>query len=70
MNKYKMYEMNKYVSLRLRVQNAVPAQPLCWKVGNISGSTELFALYFDYGLKLHKLLNHTLVMLQKWLEIH
>ena len=22
------------------------------------------------GLKLHKLLNHTLVMLQKWLEIH
>ena len=24
----------------------------------------------DYGLKLHKLLNHTLVMLQKWLEIH
>ena len=24
----------------------------------------------DYGLKLHKLSNHTLVMLQKWLEIH
>ena len=24
----------------------------------------------DYGLKLHKLLNHTLVMIQKWLEIH
>ena len=24
----------------------------------------------DCGLKLHKLLNHTLVMLQKWLEIH
>ena len=24
----------------------------------------------DYGLKLHKLLIHTLVMLQKWLEIH
>ena len=23
-----------------------------------------------YGLKLHKLSNHTLVMLQKWLEIH
>ena len=33
-----------YVSLRLCVQNAVAAQPLCWKVGNISGSTELFAL--------------------------
>ena len=24
----------------------------------------------DYGLKLHKRSNHTLVMLQKWLEIH
>ena len=24
----------------------------------------------DYGLKLHKLSNNTLVMLQKWLEIH
>ena len=24
----------------------------------------------DYGLKLHNLLNHALVMLQKWLEIH
>ena len=24
----------------------------------------------DYGLKLHKLSNHTLVMLQKWLEIY
>ena len=24
----------------------------------------------DCGLKLHKLSNHTLVMLQKWLEIH
>ena len=24
----------------------------------------------DYGLKLHKLSIHTLVMLQKWIEIH
>ena len=24
----------------------------------------------DYGLKLHKILNHILGMLQKWLEIH
>ena len=24
----------------------------------------------DYGLKLHKLSIHTLIMLQKWLEIH
>ena len=24
----------------------------------------------DYGLKLHKLSNYTLVMLQEWLEIH
>ena len=27
-----------------RVQNAVPAQPCVGKLGNISGSTELFAL--------------------------
>ena len=33
-----------YVSLHLRMQNAVPRSTLCWKVGNISGSTELFAL--------------------------
>ena len=37
---------------------------LCWIIGNISGSTELF------GLKLPKLSIHTLVMLQKGLEIH
>ena len=24
----------------------------------------------DYGLELHNILIHTLVMLQKWLEIH
>ena len=29
-----------------------------------------YIIILDYGLKLHKLSNHTLVMLQKWLEIH
>ena len=44
---------------------------LCWKTWNISGSTELsLIVILDYGLKLHKLSIHTLVMLQKWLEIH
>ena len=33
-----------YVSLRLRVQNAVSRSTLCWKIPNISGSIELFAL--------------------------
>ena len=39
---------------------------LCWKVGNIS----FWVVILDYGLKLHKLSIYTLVMLQKWLEIH
>ena len=34
---------NIYVSLRLRMQNAVPAQPCVGKIG-ISGSIKLFAL--------------------------
>ena len=39
---------------------------LCWKIGNISGSTELFGLKFvDSNLKLPNLSIHTLVMLQK-----
>ena len=54
-----------YVSLRLRVQNAVPAQPC---VGQLEISLVLLnfcIVILDYGLKLHKLSNHTLVMLQK-----
>ena len=44
---------------------------LCWKIPNISGSIELFCIVIlHYGLKLHKLSNHTFVILQKWLEIH
>ena len=39
---------------------------LCWKIGNVSGSTELFGLKFvDSNLKLPNLSIHTLVMLQK-----
>ena len=29
-----------------------------------------WVVILDYGLKLHKLSIHTLIMLQKWLEIH
>ena len=36
-------QVNIIVSLRLRMQNAVPAQPCVGKL-NISGSTELFTL--------------------------
>ena len=39
---------------------------LCWKIGNISGSTDFFwAVIADGDLKLPKLSIHTLVMLQK-----
>ena len=39
---------------------------LCYKIGNISGSTELFGLKFaDSNLKLPNLSIHTRVMLQK-----
>ena len=39
---------------------------LCWKIGIISGSTELFGLKFaDSNLKLPNLSIHTLVMLEK-----
>ena len=44
---------------------------LCWKTWNISGFTELsLIVILDYGLKLPKLSIHTLVMLEKGLEIH
>ena len=47
-----------YVSLRLRVQNAVPAQPCVGKLGISLVLLNLIALsIFDYGLKLHKLSN-------------
>ena len=44
---------------------------LCWKIANISGSTELsLIVILDSGFKLPKLSIHTLVMLEKGLEIH
>ena len=44
---------------------------LCWKIGNISGSTELFGLKFpDSNLKLPNLSIHAFVILQKSLEVH
>ena len=54
-----------YVSLRLRVQNAVSAQPCVGKLGISLVLLNFLDCNLDCGLKLHKLLIHTLVMLQK-----
>ena len=54
-----------YVSLRLCVQMLVLES---WEYLWFYWTFRIVIL--DYGLKLHKLSNHTLVMLQKWLEIH
>ena len=54
-----------YVSLRLRVQNAVPAQPCVGKLGISLVLLNFLIVILDYCLKLHKLSNHTLVMLRK-----
>ena len=44
---------------------------LCWKITNIFGSTKLsLIVILDSGLNLPKLSIHTLVMLEKGLEIH
>ena len=40
-----------YVSLQLLVQNAVSAHTLCWKIANISGSTDIFDCNFRWCLK-------------------
>ena len=60
-----------YVSLRLRVQNAVSPQPCVGKLGKISTSTELFGFNFaDNNLKLPNLSIHAFVIIQKSLEVH
>ena len=59
-----------YVSLCLCVQNAVSAQPCVGKFRISLVLLNFCIVILDYGLKLHKLSIHTLVMLQKWLEIH
>ena len=50
---------------RLRVQNAVSAQPCVGKLGISLVLLNFLGLILDCGLKLHKLSIHTLVMLQK-----
>ena len=63
--------LSTFVSLRLRVQNAVPGSNLVLESWEYLWFYWTFCIVIlDYGLKLHKLSNHTLVMLQKWLEIH
>ena len=53
-----------YVSLRLRVSNAVPTQPCVGKLGISLVLLNFLHCNFRYGLKLHKLSIHTLIMLQ------
>ena len=44
---------------------------LCWKIWNISTSTELFGFNFvDNNLKLPNLSIHAFVIIQKSLEVH
>ena len=44
---------------------------LCWKIGKISTSTELFGFNFaDNNLKLPNLSIHAFVIIQKSLEVH
>ena len=54
-----------YVSLQLSMQNAVSAQPCVGKLGISLSYLTFWVVILDYGLKLHKLSIHTLVMLQK-----
>ena len=56
---------NIYVSLQLSMQNAVSAQPCVGKLEYLWSYLTFWVVILDYGLKLGKLLIHTLVMLQK-----
>ena len=62
--------MNIYVSLRLRVQNAVSAHLVLESWEYLWFYLTFGIAILDCGWKLHKLSIHTLVMLQKWLEIY
>ena len=53
-----------------RAKCGVPST-LCWKIGKISTSTELFGFNFaDNNLKLPNLSIHAFVIIQKSLEVH
>ena len=53
-----------------RAKCGVPST-LCWKIGKISISTELFGFNFaDNNLKLPNLSIHAFVIIQKLLEVH
>ena len=63
--------VNLYVSLRLRVQKCGVPSTLCWKIGKISTSTDLFGFNFvDNNSKLPNLSIHAFVIIQKSLEVH
>ena len=54
----------------MRAKCGVPST-LCWKIGKISTSTELFGFNFaDNNLKLPNLSIHAFVIIQKSLEVH
>ena len=59
-----------YVSLQLWVQNAYPLNLVLENWEYLWFYLTFWIVILDYGLKLNKLSIHTLVMLQKWLEIH
>ena len=54
-----------YVSLQLRMQNVVSAQPCVGKLGISLVLLNFCIVILDCGLKLHKLSIHTLVLLEK-----
>ena len=58
------------LTLLTHAKCSVPST-LCWKVGKISTSTELFGFNFaDNNLKLPNLSIHAFVILQKPVEVH
>ena len=67
-------ELKEMKNIRLtsltRAKCGVPST-LCWKIGKISTSTELFGFNFaDNNLKLRNLSIHAFVIIQKSLEVH
>ena len=69
---FKLNEFFKCICLTslMHAKCGVPST-LCWKIGKISTSTELFGFNFaDNNLKLPNLLIHAFVIIQKSLEVH
>ena len=71
-----VYQHN-YLEIKYNMSHFAYACKMWYPLNLVLESWEYLWFYWtfrivilDYGLKLHKLLNHTHVMLQKWLEIH